>query len=161
MAMIHETSELAPVILNLRAADAQEQVLMVETIVEEVERSGAEGVVFISELHLPDGRGGELVVAALTDDGDRRVWRTPIERTAPRARCARPAGRRPAPAGLSCDPCNAIRRRRGRSRARWLSSLRRSVIADGACRRLCARAGRGNTSRGSRRTREAVLMGFR
>jgi hypothetical protein len=85
MAMIHETSELAPVIVNLRASDAQEQTLMVETIVEEVKRLGAEGVIFISELDPPHGRGGELVVAALTDDGGRRVWHTPIKRTAPRA----------------------------------------------------------------------------
>lgn len=85
MAMIHETRELAPVIVNLHASDAQEQTLMVETIVEEVERLAAEGIVFISELHPPDGGGGELIVAALSDDGGCRVWRTPIERTAPRA----------------------------------------------------------------------------
>jgi len=85
MAMIHETRDLPPVIANLHASDAQEQALMVETIVEEVERLGAEGVVFISELHPSGRRDGELLVAALTDDGGRRVWHTPIERTAPRA----------------------------------------------------------------------------
>lgn len=85
MAMIHETRDLPPEIVNLHASDAQEQTLMMESIVEEVERLGAEGVIFISELHSPDGGGGELLVAALTNENGRRVWHTPIERTAPRA----------------------------------------------------------------------------
>jgi hypothetical protein len=85
MAMIYETRDLPPMIANLHASDAQEQTLMVQTIVEEVERLGAQEVLFISELHPHDGGSGELLVAALADDGGRRVWHTPIERTAPRA----------------------------------------------------------------------------
>jgi hypothetical protein len=90
---------------------------MVQTIVEEVERLGAEGVVFISELHLPDGGGGELLVAALTDDGGRRVWHTPIERTAPRAVRFGRHGRRRAGAGVLTSRAARARRRRVKLRA--------------------------------------------
>ena len=80
MVMVFENRDLAPVIINLYAADQQEQVLMIEAVVTEVERVNAEGIVFVSEIREGDDADGELLVAAVTDDGGQRVWRTPITR---------------------------------------------------------------------------------
>jgi hypothetical protein len=82
MAMVFETRDDAPVICNLNARDHATQTLMMEAIADEVARVRAEGVVFISETRQPDGRGEELLVAAVTDDGGRRQWRTPLTRDA-------------------------------------------------------------------------------
>lgn len=80
MALVFETRDDAPVICSLNAHDHVTQTLMMEAVADEVARLRAEGVVFIAQTRQPDGRGDELLVAAVTDDGGRRQWRTLLMR---------------------------------------------------------------------------------
>ena len=82
MAMVFETRDDVPVICSLNARDHASETLMMEAIADEVERLRAEGVVFIAEMREPDSHGKELLVAAVTNDGGRRQWRTPLTRDA-------------------------------------------------------------------------------
>jgi hypothetical protein len=82
MVLIYETRDLAPAMTNLYARDEQEMSVAVDGIVEDVERAGAEGIVFIGEMQSGERAEPELLVAALTDDGEHRTWRTAIARTA-------------------------------------------------------------------------------
>ncbi len=81
MAMVFETRDDAPLLCSLNANDHATQTLMMEAVANEVERLRAEGVLFVSQLRHPDD-SEELVVAAMTDDGGKRQWRTPITRDA-------------------------------------------------------------------------------
>jgi hypothetical protein len=53
---------------------------MMQAVADDVERLCAQGVVFASEIHRPWDDGDELLVAAMTDDGGRRQWRSPLSR---------------------------------------------------------------------------------
>lgn len=82
MVMIYETRDLMPAFTNLHAQDAQEMSVVIDSIVEDVERARAEGVVFIGEKQSGARAEPELLVAALTNDGEHRIWRTAIVRAA-------------------------------------------------------------------------------
>jgi hypothetical protein len=78
MAMVLETRDDAPIIHGLQATDYQEQLLMMEAVARDVERLGAEGVIFFGEVTADEPGASELLVAVVTDDGSRRQWCTPV-----------------------------------------------------------------------------------
>lgn len=80
MAWIFETHDDAPEICLLNAHDHATQTLMMQAVANDVERLCAQGVVFASEIHWPSDDGTELLVAAMTDDGGRRQWRSRLSR---------------------------------------------------------------------------------
>lgn len=80
--MVFETRDDAPAICNLNARDHATQTVMMEAIASDVEHLRAEGVLFVAETRQPDGSSAELLVAAVTDDGGKRQWRTPPTRDA-------------------------------------------------------------------------------
>jgi hypothetical protein len=82
MAWVFETRDDAPEICGLNASDHATQTLMMQSVADEVERLRAEGVVFASEICQSSGDGDELLVAAMTDDGGRRQWRSRLSRDA-------------------------------------------------------------------------------
>lgn len=78
MAMVHETRDEAPIMHSLGATDYQEQLMMMDAVARDVERLGAEGVIFFGELATDKKDCAELCVAVATDYGSRRQWLTPI-----------------------------------------------------------------------------------
>lgn len=78
MALVFETRDDAPEIHNYDADDHATQTLMMESLAHDVERLRAEGVIFIAETNQAGSQGDQLLVAAVTDDGGRRQWRTPL-----------------------------------------------------------------------------------
>ena len=78
MATVYPGGDEAAIIHQLHAEDWQEQLMMMEAVAREVERRGAEGVMFIGELSREGPDGTTLCVAAASDDGSRRQWLTPM-----------------------------------------------------------------------------------
>ena len=107
MAWIFETRDSVPEICLLNARDHATQTLMMQAVADDVERLRAEGVVFVSEIRQPSGAGSELLLAAMTDDGGKRQWRSPISRD-PTGSVK--IGRTVAEDGAVPDFMNAIRR---------------------------------------------------
>lgn len=80
MVMVFETPDSVPFISHLNAADLQGHTLMMEGVARDVERLGADAVIFVSEMQGADSREAELLVVAATRHGQRRQWRSRIHR---------------------------------------------------------------------------------
>lgn len=78
--MLFEAPDGPPVMQQLNAADLQEHAVAMEAVAAEVQRLGAEAVIFMSEMRLTNTEEAELLVAAATRDGQRRQWRSRIHR---------------------------------------------------------------------------------
>ena len=80
MLMLFEAPDGPPVVQQLNAADLQEHAVAMEAVARDVQRLGAEAVIFIAEMRRANTEEAELLVAAATRDGQRRQWRSPIHR---------------------------------------------------------------------------------
>ena len=65
---------------QVNAEDLQEHAVAMEAAAREVQRLGAVAVIFMSEMQRTHPEEAELLVAAATRDGKRRLWRSPIHR---------------------------------------------------------------------------------